>query len=294
MKVVFYVSEGKKFDETLAEALGRGVRRRGDEYEVRPIAGFERADPAVDVAIVAGVKGWSQDCFEAYVQAGRHAIILDKGYTRIRGGPLGTLYWRCSVDAFQPHAYLSRAQHSGERWNRLGVTIIPDLGRQKGSVLFCGSSQKYCNWHNLGDATEYARKVLGELRRRTDRELVYRPKPSWGDAVEIPGYRYSAPGDKFLPELDRTFVVVTFGSNAAFEAILRGVPAVVLGDGIARPLARTSCKDVESPLRPAATAVYDLACNVAHCQWSADEMASGEAWKHLRAEIEHSDKTRKR
>jgi hypothetical protein len=287
VKVVFYASEGKKFDETLAARMGKGVKRRGDAYEVLPIKGVVEPLPDTDVAILAGVKGGSKPCFEAHRRAGRHAIILDKGYTRLRGGELGTLYWRLSVDDFQPHAYL-RAGRPGDRWERLGMTVLPMWKKDHGQVLFCGSSQKYCDWHGLGDATEYARRTLKQLSRLTDRELVYRPKPSWGGAVPVRGFRYSSHEEKFVAELDRTFCVVTFGSNAAFEAVLAGVPALVLGDGIARPLCRTRLEDVGDPLYPTTAEVRQVGCDIAYCQWTLEEMASGECWDHVRPVLEAS------
>jgi hypothetical protein len=286
MKVVFYASEGKKFDGTLARCFGNGVRVNKDKYEVRAINGFSAVDPKTDVAVVAGVKGWSKECFDAHLAAGRHAVIIDKGYTRLRGGELGTLYWRLSIDAFQPHAYFRAVPRPTDRWEKLGVPTARRPAAPNGQVLFCGSSQKYCDWHGLGDATAYALQTLDELRRHTKREVVYRPKPSWGNAVPIAGYRYSGPEEKYVVELEKTAVVVTFGSNAAFEAVLAGVPALVAGDGIARPLARTALADVEKPLLPSPAEVHQLACDVAYCQWTLDEMDDGLAWRHVRQTIE--------
>jgi hypothetical protein len=285
MHVVFHVSKDKKFDETLAAALGRGVVARGDTFATANIAEFVRPDKKADVAVLAGVKGHSKGCFDAYLSAGRHAVILDKGYTRIRGGTLGTLYWRMSLDAFQPHAYLNRVPRPPDRWDQLDVPIETRPSQPKGTVLFCGSSQKYCNWHNLGDATGYAKSVLDRLRRLTTKELVYRPKPSWGDAVPIAGYRYSDHEQKYVVELAEAAVVVTFGSNAAFEAVLRGVPALVLGDGIARSLARNRLDEVDDLLYPEPLAIHQLAANVAYCQYTLDEMADGTAWDYLKAEV---------
>lgn len=288
MKVVFYASEGHDLDRGLAAAFEAGCKRHDVPCETRWMKQYVGQTDA-DLAVCVGVKGRSKQCFQTHRAAGRHALIFDKGYTRLPGGPFGTLYWRSSIDEFQPLKYLYAFDLPDDRWKALKLDIVPwrPTGPHRREVLFCGSSQKYCNWHDLGPATDYAKGVFERLRAVTKRPLAYRPKPSWRDAVPIEGTRYSTEDERFESAVKSAFVVVTYGSNAAFEALLRGVPAVVLGDGIARPLARTSLDDVESPYKPAVAEVRKLACNVAYQQWSVDEVASGAAWEHFRRVIKH-------
>jgi hypothetical protein len=282
MRVTFYGSMSKKFDKQIAECLQRGIQRCGDLCELVGTEDFKKLPKGVDCAVVVGVKANSGPIFHRYRKAGRHAVFIDKGYTRIRGGPLGTLYWRISGNAFQPLHYFQKTPRPSDRW-RWSETDIRDRRVPGGQeVLFAGSSQKFCDFHKLGNATEYATAVLREARKHTDRPLAYRPKPSWGDAVPIEGVRYSHPKEKFVGALDLAHVVVTYGSNACLEAMLFGVPAVVLGDGITRPLCSTSLADLDKPRFPTRDQLYQLACDLAYCQWTLSEFASGDAWKVLR------------
>jgi hypothetical protein len=281
MRVVFYASVGKKFDDTLGKAFARGAKRHGHTCVVQPIADFDGVLPDTDVCVVVGVKSMSCPVFKAHRQAGRHAVFLDKGYTRLQGGPLGTLYWRVSVDEFQPLSYF-RSDRPADRWERLGLDIA-DTRSSGRSILFAGSSQKFCQWHGLGDATEYAAKTLRRIAKYTDRPVVYRPKPSWGDAVPVEGFGYSSHEDRFPTALSEAHCLVTYGSNACFEALLNGVPTVVLGDGVTRPVSDTELSAVDSPRFPSYVETLQLARDLAYCQWTVDEMAAGECWCEIQS-----------
>ena len=286
MRVVFYAEPDHRFDRVISAMFRSGVRACGDRCEVLPISQYDGLPHRkTDVAAFLGVKNKSRLVYDSHRAAGKHIVILDKGYTRIRGGPLGTAYWRTVVDDFQPHAYLMTQPFAADRWEALKLKIQPMRRDGCGQVLFCGGSQKYCNWHGLGGANEYAKTILDSLRCLTSRAIVYRPKPSWVGAAKIEPHGYSHPETTMNVELAKTFHVVTFGSNAAFEALLCGVPAVVLGDGIARSLSRTSVADAERPLYPSLDAVQRLACAVAYQQWTLQEMRRGDCWQHLRQQL---------
>lgn len=107
----------------------------------------------------------------------------------------------------------------------------------------------------------------------------YRPHPDdvrKGHARPIPGTKYST--RKLAEDLSGAICVVTYNSNTGVDAVLAGVPVVVCNQGsMVFGLGPRLPKD---PLkRPDRT---QWARNIAYCQWLPDEIASGEAWDHLR------------
>jgi hypothetical protein len=69
---------------------------------------------------------------------------------------------------------------------------------------------------------------------------------------------------------------VTFNSNSAVDAVLAGVPAYVEDEGgMAFDVASHTVGEIHRPDR--AQWAHDLA----YCQWTVDEMASGATWEHL-------------
>lgn len=290
MKITCYPSIEKRYDVILSKAIARGARRLGHDVRVKDIRDFAEVDDT-DVAVMVGVKGHSRRCFDAHLAAGRHTIYLDKGYVRGKGGLLSVRYWRAAVDAFQPVDYFfSPARRASccegvataARWSRASKDIVPMCEKRDGCVVFAGSSQKYCNWHGLGDATQYAVSVLDRLKECTSRPTVYRPKPSARcDAGPVPGHLFSGPTESYNALLKNVFMLVTFGSNAAVEALFAGVPVLVLGDSPARVLGRTDVRECENPYYPTAKEVEVFARCLAWQQWEIEELASGEAMEYL-------------
>lgn len=279
MNVTFW-SAGKPREEVIAEALGQAVRAGGDRFEVR--AAEEYRGPAGDVGCVFGVKGIARRLLDDYRAAGKRTLFFDKGHTRRR--PDGAALWRVSADGFMPLDTFQREHRPDDRAKTHGLTLLP---RRFGDcVLFAGASQKHCDFHGLGDCTEYARRVIAEIGAHTDRPVIYRPKPSWRDAAPIDGTEFSRAPIRLADELKRCFALVTHSSNAAVDAIRAGVPVIILGPGIARPVASCCIGDVENPCWPSEETRSQWLADLAYCQWTVEEMASGDMWETVRRQLE--------
>ncbi len=137
----------------------------------------------------------------------------------------------------------------------------------------------------MKDPTAYARGIVRELRQSTERPLVYRPKPSWSDAVPIIKTTYSGPEEHIGRALTGAWVTVTHGSNACFESVLAGIPCIILGDAVAKPISSTSLGDIENPRLASDAERLAWANNLAYFQWTAAEFLSGQAWEFIRQEI---------
>lgn len=284
MHVTFFAVQ-KDREQEIATALAAGINQfPEDTCRIVDPATFPAPDPETDVAVMVGVKGYSRAMLDGHRAAGKHTIYIDKGYLG-RGK-----YYRMSVDAFQPLDYFQAIPHPNDRFQALGVRIAP-MRRTGEHIILCGGSLKYALWHRMNGMngadpmTTWALRSLGRLRKVSTRPVVYRPKPSWKDAVRIPEARYSLPPRSLRNELENAWALVTFGSNAAVEALLAGVPTIIVGDGIAKPLSSISEDGVEAPYIPTDDERYQWACDVAYCQFTIPEMRQGQAWAILREVI---------
>lgn len=250
--------------QTLSVALGEG----------------EEAAEWADVVAMVGVK--SNERFHAHRRAGRRVIMLDKGYARHhRPGGRVWEYWRVAIDAHQPTARMAVLNCPHDRREEMGWEPVP--WRLDGpKVIIAGSSGKYHAFHDLAAPTKFYRGVVTGLRKRTDRAIVYRPKPSWQDAQPLKRAIYSRPPESLGFLLDSAWALVTHGSNACFDAIMTGVPCVILGDAVAKPISSTSLDDIENPRLASEKVVRWWLANLAYWQWTESEMASGEAWDFLK------------
>lgn len=301
MRVKFYASQRPDKDEikhqayAISTALRDATKLYKDDFEVVHNATFQDIDYDVDVACIWGLMGNAPQIVSRYTARNKHVVMFDKALIRHLGaGGHGT--FRVGIDGPSPIKYMMRVPRSFERFERRRIDIANRVGGQsilRPHVLYCGSSQKYCDYYDLGEANAYAENLFQQLREIAKKiSIVYRPKPSWQGAREIEGTRFSGSGTTLKRELEKANLLITHGSAASVEAIVAGVPVIALGPCAARPVAglEITNETVLDPYFPSDPARYQWLWNLAYCQWNVDELQSGEAWGFIRNEIIEMDK----
>lgn len=284
MRVRFFASD-KPRERHLARSFAAGLAHQKDRCEIAELCATPDVS-GVDAVGMVGVK--SKRLFQACIAAGKVPILFDKGYMRERlAGARVWEYWRVSVGAHHPTAGLMDHAFPPDRWDALEFDFKP--WRRSGlQIVIAGSSAKYHDFYDLPDPTEWATEVVQELRRHTDRPIVYRPKPSWAEAVPIPDTHYSFNKENVMACLANAWAMVTHGSNACFEAARMGIPSIVLGEGIAAPISSRSLDAINDP-RTGKRAQW--ANNLAYRQWTEPEMVSGQMWGFVKGWVdEHKAK----
>jgi hypothetical protein len=284
LRLVFWRSD-KPRERILADAFCHGVRAHGDEAEELPLA-WDIPDPLpqCDIACMVGVK--SRRRFEAHSAAGIHTLYLDKGYIRSEadGHTKAWKYWRVALGSHHPTRYLDKMHFKPDRWAKLGLKFKPWVTRGD-QILLAGSSEKYHEFYGLKPPDDYYKQICKRIDGLTEKTtVVYRPKPSYHEAQPIEGAMFSR-GGTIEEALSGCRLMVTHGSNAVFESVLRGVPTLVLGDAVTRPISSTQIEDINSPRKASDEERLRLLQALAYCQWTCDEMRSGEAWAHIKGEF---------
>lgn len=272
MHVVFCHSD-KDREVALAHSFLKGARRHGHTTQMIPL-GDEALQAEGDLVCMVGVK--SKRLWEAVRARGHHTLMFDKGYSRHRGANRTWEYWRLSLDAHQPTmTTLMRVDRPSDRFEAMGWELAPWREDNDGPIVFAGSSGKYHEFYDMPEPTEWARGVIRQIRKLTSRPIIYRPKPSWKEAVPIKGSIFSNPNETLGAQLASAWALVTHGSNACVEAAVAGIPSIVLGNAVARPISTTVLKFIEEPEMEYRE---QWLANLAYQQWTEAEMASGEAW----------------
>ena len=275
MKVVFYFST-KDRERELANSFVSGVKICCDAGGVIPIEQYKAPD--ADVAVVIGVKSLTNKLVSEYKESGRKVIFIDKGHLRREA------YWRVSISDFMPCSYLMHTQCKDDRLNALSLDV-KSMRTQGSHIVFAGASAKYHICRGLPDVTEYAQKIVHELQVKSSRLVVYRPKPSWLQAVPVSDSFFSRPPRTLEDEMKGAWALVTYASNAAVEAAVEGLPVVVLGDGVAKVVGSDSIDEIESVHIPSDEERWQWLCNVSYCQWTLSEFRSGEAWDTISDQV---------
>ena len=236
--------------------------------------------PLADVYCFVGVK--RADLARRLTAAGKLWLYWDKAYNR-----RWPEWWRVTLCAQQPTRYLMDIKQSGNRAAAQGWIRARHPRRADGGhIVLAGSSAKYHDFvnHDYRDPTEYATCLVYEIQARSSRRIVYRPKPSWKAAVPVDGAEYSArhtTGD-IHQSLIGAHVLITHGSSTCFDALLAGVPSIILGDGALKSISSVSLDDIENPRRASDDECWQLLANLAYCQWSLNEIAAGLANDYLK------------
>ena len=279
VKVVVYAALEKPRSRQIGEAMLHGLKRSGVPSSIQPMLSYRYPD--ADVAIFYGLM---RPILEGYKRVGRPAIYIDLGYWGRHEGGRRQGFHKLSLNSRHPTAYFQKRKHDAGRFNHFRVPIQPWKSRNEGYILLVGMSAKAAAAEGFRPE-QWERQMVSEIRKYSDREIIYRPKPSWHAATTIPGTRrmIGVDGDIDKTHFRNCYAVVTHHSNAAIEGLLAGVP-VFVWDGVATAPGKGSCdiSRIESP--PTPTEREQWAYDIAWTQWNVAEMQSGQVWDYLKQE----------
>lgn len=282
--LVIYRPNRNAGEQALTESFIQGLRRHGEAFTIIPKEEFREDEIDPRHWVVLGRLASSFHILHACQRKGVPFIYFDKGYIhrgwhthKHRG------YIRFAVNDVHPLHYFLKIPRLGDRWKNLGVSLEPRQ-RKGDHVLYAGCTHKFAAYHQL-DPLAYTAGIIEAIKKITDRPILYRPKPGGRNDLNynpIPGTILSDIRIPIEEELKRTFAVVTFSSNAALDAILHGVPAFVLGPGIAQPVSNTDLSKLNHPYFPTDDERLRWCHSVAYCQWQVWEIEEGRVWQDLK------------
>lgn len=220
---------------------------------------------AGDVLVIWNRYGHYEDWAGGFERRGGTVLVAENGY-------LGD-----DVNGRQHYA-LAIGQHNGggrwhvggpERWRALGVALKP--WRERGEhVLIC--PQRGIGPRDYAQRADWPHRLADRLKGITRRSVRVRPHPGNVSQAEA---RASLARD-----LEGCWAVVTWASGAGIHALVAGVPVfyeapywILSGAGEKNVL------DIDNPhYLDRETAFVGLAW----AQWTVEEIASGEPFKHLK------------
>lgn len=277
MKIAVYFAPNNARSKMIADAMIAGIRRQvPSAMKISSLA--YKGRPEHDIALFYGLAEGLRRVLDDYVSADRKAVYIDLGYWGRRKKSRYDGFHKMSVNGRHPTAYFQKRIHPADRFERLGVPILPwrESGRH---IIVAGMSGKgaYAEGHA---PEQWERETIARLRQLTRRPIVYRPKPNYLTARPIPGSIFQR--DVPLEEaLIGAHAVVCHHSNVAVDAILAGVPAFC-AKGVAMPMCAPDLSMIEHPAMPDGREQW--AADLAYTQWSVEEMKLGRAWSYLRSE----------
>ena len=235
-----------------------------------------------DLVLIYGCGPGNKAQYMRARELGLPTITIDLGYWN-RGGPRdNNAHYKVSINSHHPQNYIMKMNCPSNRFKKFNKGSQEpaswyNTGKQ---ILLAGMGPKSFELYDM-KSQEWDLWAVEEIRKKTDRPIVYRPKPSWQDPKEISGTIFSNKDQNLNTLLANTYLVVTHHSNLAIDALIKGIP-VICEDGAASAICTNDFDTINEIEYPNRTQFF---WNLAYCNWSIEEMTSGECWEYIKQNV---------
>jgi hypothetical protein len=275
-KIGIFFAPANKRSKIIAQAMSEGLLRLGIPHRTMSSLHVPSGHD-FDVVLHYGLAQNLRTIFNRQREK-RKAFYIDLGYWGRRKKSRWDGFHKIALNDRHPTAYFQKTAHTDHRFRQFGIQI--KKWRKSGRhVLLAGMSDKAAAQEGY-QPHQWEIQMVEDLRKITDRPIVYRPKPNWLGARPITGTIWG--GTMSLEDsLVNCHAVVTHHSNVAIDAILGGVPAIC-PLGVASAISAHDIAELED--LPLTGGRKQWAADIAWTQWSVEEMASGACYRYLQDE----------
>ena len=213
-------------------------------------------------------------------------IVLEVG-----GIKRGTT-WKVGLNGINRDAYFGEQDNDRSRAASLGLVCKP--WRSNGDfILICGQHDKSLQWQNMPRMSTWFLETYDEIRKYTQRPIVFRPHPRCRlDHIErgLKNVHRQEPNhiantyDDFDMGFDNVWATVSYSSNPGTHSCINGVPAFVSTHSLAYDVANDIdfLYDIENPLLPDRQQWLN---DIAWSEFTVEEIANGLPLSRLKSVI---------
>lgn len=192
-------------------------------------------------------------------------VVLERGYIGDR-----TKWTSCGFNGLNGNADFVLQHADNKRLHLVRDYLQPARKKEGDYILIMGqiasdASVKWIGWN------DWLQTKCDELKKDSDLPIYYRPHPL--DHGPFIPRGLEVKGGELQDAIDGAAGIVTLTSNTGVDAMLAGVPVVCDAPG---------------------SMIYGIDItnrgqwlqNMSYCQWSIEEIESGETWSHLKRRYE--------
>ena len=240
-----------------------------------------------DVAVIWSVlwngrMGQNKQIWDINRQLDKPVIVLEVG-----GIKRGTT-WKVGLNGINRDAYFGEQDNDRSRAASLGLVCKP--WRSNGDfILICGQHDKSLQWQNMPRMSTWFLETYDEIRKYTQRPIVFRPHPRCRlDHIErgLKNVHRQEPNhiantyDDFDMGFDNVWATVSYSSNPGTHSCINGVPAFVSTHSLAYDVGNDIdfLYDIEDPLMPDRQQWLN---DYAHTEYTIEEISQGLPLKNL-------------
>ena len=209
-------------------------------------------------------------------------IVLEVG-----GIKRGTT-WKVGLNGINRDAYFGDSNNDDSRKRLLGLEVKPWRTSSK-YILLCGQHDKSLQWQDMPRMSNWFLNTYEEIRKHTDRPIIFRPHPRCRLEHIERGLRHvtrqeprhvNGTYDSFDMGFDNIHCTISYSSNPGIHSVIEGVPAFVSTHSLAYDVANDIdfLHDIEQPLMTDRTQWLN---DYAHTEYTVDEISQGIPLKRL-------------
>lgn len=219
-----------------------------------------------DVLLIWNRYGSNEQLADDFERRGGTVLVAENGY--IGRDAAGRQHYALAI-----HGHNGRGQwHPGgtERWVQLGIELKP--WRADGEHILVCPNRPF-GMRGFEMPVHWARDTVERLRRHTKRPIRVRPHPG--------NWQQQTPQVPLAEDLANAWAVVVWSSSAGVHALAAGIPVWCTAPWwILKPAAQDDLRQIEHrpDMRPDRFAAFS---RLAWAQWTVDEIARGDAFRHL-------------
>ena len=224
----------------------------------------------------------NKDIWTYCIQNNRPVIVLEVG--GIKRGKT----WKVALGGINRNAYFGDPGEGASRAKTLGLKLKPWRSNGK-YILICGQHDKSLQWHDMPRMSNWFLNTYDEIRKHTDRPILFRPHPRCRLEHIERGLRYverqeprhiHGTYDDFDMGFDNVWATVSHSSNPGVHSCINGVPAFVSPSSLAYDVGNDIdfFHDIEDPLMPDRTQWLN---DYAWTEYTVDEISAGLPLKRL-------------
>lgn len=212
-------------------------------------------------------------------------------------------YFRVGINGFLNRAatFGDEVDRPADRLNKIGVKYNGwKQSRGDKIVVALQLAGDASLRHN--DINDWCWDTVNTLRKNTQRPIEIRTHPAmsekgWGNHeslfrrflfASVPNISFVNGKDvPWASQIKDAHCVVAYSSGLSIDAVVAGIPVIACDEGnFAWNVVERNLQFIENPRLQSAENVQQWLQNLAYCQWSIDEMESGECWSYLKSSVD--------
>lgn len=240
------------------EAFAEGLKQHGVKHK------FAKAMPG-DPFVVC----WAWRNGRKYFANGSQTLILERGYIGDRNK-----WFSAGWNGLNGRADFYNHDVTASRWEKLFASMVRPWKPGGEHILLCGQVPGDMSLQGKDINAMYP-KIAQALERYYKIPVVFRPHPlAKGGYQSLDGHQTST--GPMQEALDGAALVWAYNSNSGVDAVMGGTPTAALDKGsMVWEICTHGLGDFRRPDRS------EWGRKIAYCQWTVEEMASGECWSHI-------------